>query len=142
RRLYRDAPSAPPSVAGKNRHQHTNYHTLTEILSYFQYDTMRKFFRRTPELAAVGRVRRSSCLCGAEEASHDKAPTLSAPQHRVGAFFCALAKDRSTHPYVSRAERDRGREIRAHPHRQELQSVACRNLGGEREMRRGSLLER
>src|SRR5947209_12898304 len=87
------------------------------------------------------RVRRSSCLCGAEEASHDKAPTLSAPQPRVGAFSLALAKDRRADPHMGRAERDRGGEIGAHSHREQLQAVARPDLGSQSEMRCRRLLE-
>src|SRR5438105_15846243 len=97
-------------------------------------DTDWKIFSQTSEPTVGRRVRRSSCLCGAEEASHDKAPTLSAPQPRVGAFFCPIAKNGGADADVRRAECDRGREVRAHSHRQELQSIARRDLGGQREM--------
>ena len=42
---------------------------------------------------------------------------------------------------MRRAECDRGREIRAHSHRQKFQPVALRDFRGERKMRRRRLLE-
>src|SRR6266850_303864 len=71
-----------------------------------------------------------------------KAPVPSAPQPRTGAFLLPFAEDRRTDPNMRRPESDRGREVGAHSHRQKLQPIARRDLGGKRKMRCRGLLER
>src|ERR1035437_9435492 len=57
-------------------------------------------------------------------------------------FLMPLAENRAADPHMSSAQLDRGHEIRAHAHRQQLEPVAPRDLGGEREMRPRRLVER
>src|SRR3954470_15515302 len=52
----------------------------------------------------------------------------------------ALSEDRAPDPDVRGAELDRGLVIGAHAHREPRQPVARRDLGEEREMRRGRLV--
>src|ERR1700730_16671488 len=53
-----------------------------------------------------------------------------------------LPKDRAAYPHMGGAEPDGGLVVGAHAHRQERETVAGGDLGGEREMRRGRLAER
>src|SRR5690349_4950601 len=54
----------------------------------------------------------------------------------------SLAEDGGADAHVRRPHSDGGRKIGAHAHRQKLEPVARRDLGGEREMRPGRLVER
>src|SRR5258706_15376700 len=54
----------------------------------------------------------------------------------------SLPENRTADPHMGGAEPDRGLIVGAHAHRQELQAVAGRDLGGEGEMRGRGLVER
>lgn len=53
-----------------------------------------------------------------------------------------FSEDRAANADVSRAQRNRRGEIRAHPHREKLEAVTLRNLGCKREVRAWRFIER
>src|ERR1035437_789054 len=64
------------------------------------------------------------------------------PKAGTAVFLIPLAENRAADPYMSSAQLDRGHEIRAHAHGQQLEPVAPRDLSGEREMRARRFVER
>ena len=91
-----------------------------------------------------GEALRSSLLkkpLDASLAHRRKRPKAAAAAAAVS-LGLGVAENRAADPHMGGAQLDRGREIRAHAHRQQLEPVAPRDLGGEREMRPRRFVER
>ena len=89
---------------------------------------------RSPERPARTIRRRCRAATGRTHPPHSGTPGARQPAPIAGVQ--PRAENRAADPHVGGAHRNRGRKIRAHPHRQQLEPVAPGDLGGQREMRR------
>ena len=60
----------------------------------------------------------------------------------VAILLCPISEDRAANADVSRAQRNRRGEIRAHPHREKFEAVTLRNLGCKCKVRAWRVIER
>src|SRR5450432_128901 len=98
-----------------------------------------RILARPPAVSRSSKRRCCGCCNG-----WGRAPELSSDEAALSgsALILAMAEDRRADADMGGAELDRGREVGAHAHGQILQAVARGDFRGQREMRRGRIVDR